>query len=64
MAWERRDREGGRLVKPWIFTKMPSAVYFLLISFRRGDTQLVCRETEEKGKEAAGRRTGPTPSFR
>lgn len=54
-------------MKPWIFTKMPSAVYFFLISFRRGDTQLVCRETEEKGekgKEAAGRRTGPSPSFR
>lgn len=44
---ERRGREGGRLVKPLIFMKTPSVFFF---SSRRGDTLLVCRETEGAGK--------------
>lgn len=43
---ERRGREGGRLVKLRIFMKTPS-VFFSLS--RRGDTLLVCRETEGAG---------------
>ncbi|TWW58929.1 hypothetical protein D4764_06G0004590 [Takifugu flavidus] len=53
VAGEMRDREGEKLLKPRMFTEMPSC----------GDTLIVCRETEGERKGAERRQDQAQPIF-
>ena len=68
---ERRDREGGSTGEAADIHEDAKWFFFLFFSLsRRGDTLLVCRETEgragkerRRGKETGESKTRPSPSF-